>query len=261
MPTISASTRRTIRESAVGANLLLPKPELERLRTQSPVPYYFRLYELLKKKIISGDLTQDCLLPSEACLAEYLEVSRITVGKSLQRLAQERLVQRERGLGTFVLHTQSTGDAAVREISHAWKIDLDGCTLDIAVHKILAPKQSANFDAAQRVANGKRLYIQRQWKNAKREPIALDESCTLLEDDCDDSKSGESARRQILAQHSTSSDLTVSAPSSAARDWLAMDSGAPVLRSTRTTTEATGRVLDVRVSQFRADRVGLRSAG
>lgn len=61
-----------------------------------------RLYLLLRDAIVSGELSAGSRLPSEPALAEQHKVSRVTLRKVLEQLAQEKLIIRKAGAGTFV---------------------------------------------------------------------------------------------------------------------------------------------------------------
>jgi GntR family transcriptional regulator len=67
-----------------------------------PTPLYHQLYLVLRQKIRSGSLPSESGLPGEQELSRKLGVSRITVKRALQDLADEGLVTRHRGRGTFV---------------------------------------------------------------------------------------------------------------------------------------------------------------
>jgi DNA-binding GntR family transcriptional regulator len=69
----------------------------------SPIPLYFQIAENLKEAIKDGRLAAGDRLDNELELAEQLGVSRPTIRQALQRLVQEGLVSRRRGLGTVVL--------------------------------------------------------------------------------------------------------------------------------------------------------------
>ncbi len=68
-------------------------------------PLYEEIYSKLREEILSGKLAPDTLLPSEITLSQQYEVSRITTTHALKMLADEGLVVRLRGKGTFVTST------------------------------------------------------------------------------------------------------------------------------------------------------------
>ena len=69
----------------------------------SPIPLYFQIAENLKQAIEDGTLKPGSRLDNELDLAERLGVSRPTVRQAVQRLVEQGLVTRRRGLGTVVI--------------------------------------------------------------------------------------------------------------------------------------------------------------
>ncbi|THF73880.1 GntR family transcriptional regulator [Cohnella fermenti] len=69
---------------------------------QSVVPLYYQLKEYLKREIESGHYQVDELIPSERELSERFEINRMTVRQAINELVQEGMLQRQRGVGTFV---------------------------------------------------------------------------------------------------------------------------------------------------------------
>src|SRR5579872_4932281 len=73
------------------------------LDRNSPIPLYFQIAENLKRAIEEGALKPGERLDNELDLAERLGVSRPTVRQAVQRLVEQGLVVRRRGLGTVVV--------------------------------------------------------------------------------------------------------------------------------------------------------------
>src|SRR5215472_14335957 len=73
------------------------------LDRNSPIPLYFQIAENLKQAIEDGTLEPGERLDNELDLAERLGVSRPTVRQAVQRLVEQGLVVRRRGLGTVVV--------------------------------------------------------------------------------------------------------------------------------------------------------------
>jgi GntR family transcriptional regulator len=69
----------------------------------SPIPLYFQLAEDLRAEIQSHARRPGSKLPTESELCEAHGVSRSVVRQALQRLAQQNLIETERGRGAFVL--------------------------------------------------------------------------------------------------------------------------------------------------------------
>lgn len=69
---------------------------------QSKSPLYQQIYQLLRTKILGGHWSSDDPLPSEAELMEQYQVSRATVRQAFDELANDGLIYRRQGKGTFV---------------------------------------------------------------------------------------------------------------------------------------------------------------
>ena len=72
------------------------------LSTDSGIPLYFQLVSIIKRNIAASILSPGDLLPSETELSKRLSISRTTVRLAIGALADEGLVVRRQGLGTFV---------------------------------------------------------------------------------------------------------------------------------------------------------------
>jgi GntR family transcriptional regulator len=75
---------------------------LQKLDESSSLPLYQQLQRALRQAIENGAIAPDDALPPERDLAEMLGVSRITVRKAIDELAEEGLLVRKQGSGTFV---------------------------------------------------------------------------------------------------------------------------------------------------------------
>ncbi|MCP4168652.1 MAG: GntR family transcriptional regulator, partial [Chloroflexi bacterium] len=75
------------------------QPEFDRT---GPVPIYQQIKDWIRQQILSGSWPSHYKLQAETDLAETLEVSRGTVRKAIAELAEEGLLMRTHGRGTFV---------------------------------------------------------------------------------------------------------------------------------------------------------------
>ena len=66
------------------------------------IPLWYQLADLLRARISAGQLPLGSRLPTERRLAEQYGVSLITVRQALASLADDSMIRRERGRGTFV---------------------------------------------------------------------------------------------------------------------------------------------------------------
>src|SRR5215471_2028479 len=71
-------------------------------RVVSALPAYQRIQSIIRKRIDSGQLVPGDAVPSERDLAKTHRVSLMTARHALAFLEREGLVERRRGIGTFV---------------------------------------------------------------------------------------------------------------------------------------------------------------
>ena len=74
------------------------------LNTQSPIPLYRQLADILMEGIRSGDYPPGTRIPSEPQLSRDYGIGRPTVRQAIDVLVRQRLLSRRRGSGTYV-HT------------------------------------------------------------------------------------------------------------------------------------------------------------
>jgi multiple sugar transport system substrate-binding protein len=67
-----------------------------------PIPLYYQLKELIKKKIESGEFKPGDRLPTEQELCEMFGISRTPVRQALTELTHEGILYRRPALGTFI---------------------------------------------------------------------------------------------------------------------------------------------------------------
>lgn len=79
------------------------------------IPFYVQVAETLKRRLLAGEYAEDSLIPSMEELEKEFQVSNITLRKAMALLADEGLLLRKRGLGTFV--AKSSRDIFTMEIS------------------------------------------------------------------------------------------------------------------------------------------------
>lgn len=73
-----------------------------KLDDNSPIPLYYQLENIIKKRIEEGIYKIDEKIPSERTLSEELKISRMTISKAICNLVEEGILYRKRGQGTFV---------------------------------------------------------------------------------------------------------------------------------------------------------------
>lgn len=70
--------------------------------SESPIPLYYQVANVLRHGILDGAYQPGERLGTEAEMCERFGVSRITLRQALDTLGREGLIQRRRGVGTFV---------------------------------------------------------------------------------------------------------------------------------------------------------------
>ncbi|MES5098482.1 GntR family transcriptional regulator [Agrobacterium sp. BA1120] len=73
------------------------------LQSNGSGPLYMKLRQSLEEAILSGKLSHGQALPPERDLAEFANVSRVTVRKAVDDLVKDGLLTRKHGSGTFVM--------------------------------------------------------------------------------------------------------------------------------------------------------------
>ncbi|MFV0643533.1 MAG: GntR family transcriptional regulator [Sphingomonadaceae bacterium] len=69
---------------------------------EGPVPLYYQLEQRLRERIQEGEFEKGAPLPTEDQICNAYGVSRITVRRALAGLQQQGLIERRRGIGSFV---------------------------------------------------------------------------------------------------------------------------------------------------------------
>ncbi|MCA9906124.1 MAG: GntR family transcriptional regulator, partial [Anaerolineae bacterium] len=72
------------------------------INRDGPIPLYRQLYDLLRQQIDAGVLKAGDPLPTEEQLTETYGISRVTTRKALQLLADEGMLIRHPGKGTYI---------------------------------------------------------------------------------------------------------------------------------------------------------------
>ena len=68
----------------------------------NPTPVYLQIKDSVLQNIMNNIWTPGTQIPSEAALCQQFNVSRMTVNKALRELANEGIITRHQGAGTYV---------------------------------------------------------------------------------------------------------------------------------------------------------------
>ena len=83
---------------------------MDALNSDSPIPLYRQLADLLLTKIRSGAYPEGSRIPSEHQLAQIYEIGRPTARQATDQLVLSGVLMRRRGAGTFVRSAQKEVD-------------------------------------------------------------------------------------------------------------------------------------------------------
>ena len=129
----------------------------EKIDKKSYLPAYVQLANILKQRISSGIYQPGNRMPAEASLAKHFGLSAMTARQAVGVLAEEGLVKRVQGSGTFVrrigVATSHFGLDALRDVF------MDKDHLDVRILKATVESAGGAACRALGVANGERLVV------------------------------------------------------------------------------------------------------
>jgi GntR family transcriptional regulator len=129
----------------------------EKIDKKSYLPAYVQLATILKQRISAGTYEPGSRLPSEASLAKHFGLSAMTARQAVGVLAEEGLVKRVQGSGTFVqrigVATSHFGLDALRNVF------MDKDHLDVRIIKATVESAEGAPCRALEVENGERLVV------------------------------------------------------------------------------------------------------
>lgn len=210
-------------------------------------PQYARIKDALRQRIESGELCPGDRVPSENQLVGEFGVSRMTARRALLELAEEGLLQRTQGLGTFVADLRPVSSITqIRNIaeeirqrghSHACRVlALDAMLADttLAARMGLAEGEPLFHSVLVHLENDRALQYESRHVTAQLAPAYLDQDFTRVTP---------SAYLSAVAPL-TEADQTVEAALPSPAQAAALDIGAdqPCLKITRRTFSHRGVV-------------------
>ena len=233
------------------------------LDRNSPIPLYFQIAENLKQAIEDGTLKPGERLDNELDLTERLGVSRPTVRQAVQRLVDQGLVVRRRGLGTVVVAPRILRSVALTSLYD--DLSAEGrhpATTVLAVRDIEADGEIASILA---LPSGARMLSVERLRLADGTPLAIMRNylpAGLLENRKEDAleKTGlyELLRGQGVQLHAGEQVIGARQATAHEAKLLAATRGATVLTMTRTTFDADGRPVEHGSHAYLADRYSFK---
>jgi GntR family transcriptional regulator len=217
---------------------------------------YVRVRDYLRS-VVTHELAEGDLIPSERLLCEQFGVSRMTIRQAVDALVVEGLLVREQGRGTFVAPTKldlevrlaSFGEEMVRRgmvpSSRVLAAEIVAATPDVADALEILPGERVYFLYRVRLADGVPMAIEQSWVPCQLAP-------GLFDGGPPDSIYGELRRRGLEPDWG---EDTVAAAEADAQDadLLGIEPGKAALRLERRTFAGQTACVYSR-SAYRADR-------
>ncbi|MGD0555673.1 MAG: GntR family transcriptional regulator [Streptosporangiaceae bacterium] len=230
----------------------------------SPVPLYFQIAENLRGAIENGTLAAGEKLGNEIQIGERLAVSRPTVRQAIQRLVQDGLLTRQRGVGTVVTRPGIQRKLALSSLHEDLReAGRRPATTVLSVAAVAATQEVAT---ALGVQPGTRVLAIERLREADGEPLAVMRNHLapgLLDTgDVADllSRSGlyETLRRQGIRFHAAEETIGARKATATEARLLQAARGSTVLTMTRVATDPTGRPIEYGVHAYLAERHSFR---
>ena len=153
-----------------------------RMDFNSATPLYKQLIDELQKRISDHLYGPGERIPTEAELAEEYHVSRITVRRAIEKLAEQGVVEKMQGKGTFVCAPRlsrhlDNGPMGFSEMCRANGLEPGAVVLE---KKIMVPKSKNIREMLKLPEGGEALFISRL-RTGNGKPMAFEESYYPLE--------------------------------------------------------------------------------
>ena len=224
-------------------------------------PQYRQIEQALRERI--STLRPGERLPSDAELCVEFGVSRMTARNAMQRLAEDGLIAREPGRGSFVAEPPAHRRANrlmtfTQEMLRAGRVPSSRMLTRVIRPSTTAEAASLGIPSRQPVVHLRRL------RQADDEPIAL-ESTVLIGACADAVMTADLARGSlhetlgragIVLRRGTGTIAAAAATAEDAR-LLAIRTGDPLLVERRVIVDGHGRRIEVTESRYPADRYAL----
>jgi GntR family transcriptional regulator len=226
-----------------------------------PGPQYRRIEQALRERLAT--LRPGDRLPSDAELTIEFAVSRMTARNAMQRLAEDGLIDRQPGRGSFVAKPPAHRRAN-RLMTFTQEMLRRGLTPSSRLLDRSVRPASATEAAALGVATGEPVVHLRRLRCADDRPIAIE--TTILVGACADPVMAADLTRGSLHEALTRAGFalrrgtgTIAAEAATADDaaLLTMRTGDPLLVERRVIVDPHGRPIEATESRYPADRYAL----
>jgi len=224
-------------------------------------PPYRQIERALRQRIAA--LRPGERVPSDAELCAEFGVSRMTARHAMQRLAQDGLVRREPGRGTFVVKPPAHRRANrlmtfTQEMTRAGRVPSS-----TVLTRVIRPSTAAEAEDL-RIPHRQPIVHLRRLRLADDEPIALETTVLIgatagvvMTADLASGSLHETLRRAGFLLRRGSGTISAAAATAEDARLLSVRSGGPLLVEHRVIADGTGRPIETTESRYPADRYGL----
>lgn len=237
------------------------------LQHDSDIPLYIQIKNYIRLNIEAGTFTSNSRLPSERQLAAQFSVSRLTVSKALNELAQEGYVYSRVGKGTFV-SPQKIDQELSNLTSFTEEMSQRGQHARSVVLRAEHLPASPDVARALNIVSGVQLLVLKRVRYADDRPLAVEQS-SLVGAMCPDIlKKHDFATESLYAVlqenygiYMTSAQQTIEArkPSSEELRLLHIDPDVSILGITRITLNQDDVPVEYVESAYRGDLYKFRA--
>ena len=229
-----------------------------------PVPRYHQIYLVLRERLAAGEFEADAPLPGEVELARTFGVSRMTLRAALGLLAQEKLIVRRRGRGTFACGRAQSAAAPAPMLGLLENLVANGLRTVVKVIELSEVPASGEVAEALRIAAGDPVQRAVRLRSYRGSPVS--HLTTFVPAAVARFSRKELCAKpmlQLLEEKGVSvagADQTVSARLSdpATAPLLNLTLGSPLLSVRRVVYDESGRPVQLLTGLYRPDRYHYR---
>ncbi len=224
------------------------------------IPLYYQLADLLREGISDGTLSPGMAFPSEFDLIQEYGISRGTVREALRLLEQEGLIERRKGVGTFVSAPKIEHETD-RVMGFSRVMQMTGKTASaqlIEMRKFPAP---LSISEKLGLPEGENVFLVKRLRFADDEPLLLEHSYfrkdigeKLLDEDVTRSIYSLLEGKYHYKLYRSENTLEAKSAEKEEADLLSIEIGSPVLVLKRVVYFEDGAPFEYAKDIYRADR-------
>ena len=148
------------------------------LQSDGPIPLYYQLYMLIKRRIMDGTIGYGVKLPTEQQLAGAFGVSRITAKRVMDLLAGDELVERKRGRGSYVVFQASESEVDAPLVGMLERLAGMSRTTEVKVLKVEMRTPPRRISEDLNLPSDEEVHYVERVRRANKIPFAYYESWT-----------------------------------------------------------------------------------